>query len=803
MFSSRKPRFSILLFLWLLLFTSIFLVKIVQAAQVTWIVETVDAANYVGEYCSMKIDSNDNIHIAYYDDYWQNLKYAYFDGSNWSIEPVDHEDNMGKYCSLALDSNNRPHISYFDETNYFLKYAHWNGTTWFIYAVDNLSGGYTSIAVDSANNPHISYFEYDYCKLKYSYWNGYTWSTQTVDDPSTGSGTVGNGSSIALDSSNRPQIAYRSTTPDQLKFAKWNGTDWNIEVVDDLPVLDPSLVIDDYDVPFISYYDVDSTNLNYATWATDLWYKETVDASLDVGRWSSIALDSIGVPHISYYDLYWQDLKYAKNEPGLGWIIRTIDTVGNMGLNGTSIAFDSSNHVHISYNDATNHNLKIAKDPDETFSVNGYEGVDTNADTKDDSILLFIDVNTTYSGSLDVSVTAALISPSDAIVDDDYAVYTITGNQKESNTLTVTAPAGSPEGMYTVKLFLADEMGNPEGEITLDTAAYLYPLNSTPQVGYLQGTVTDFDTSLPSEFAQIYLNAFLETETNSTGQYSLELTPGDYTIMATDQEGSLYSSESVNVTITANTTTIQDLQLKRTNWKLTIASEGSGTTQADGQIEPENPPYLVTYPINSTVQVEAFPAEGWTLDHWLLEDDDIGASNPVSVFMDADHLLTAVFIEYSTTASIESCNSAGDQKDYFDLGETVFITGNGYAPSNTYNLYVVADTDWSDGMSIPTRISGTSNNVTSNTEGDIPSTAIWSNPQTIGKYDIVVDVNVNGVYDAGVDALDSSDVEVTAGMVIPEFAPFPFLLLLITLAIFAVLTCKVNGNNRTKSIMEK
>jgi hypothetical protein len=790
MFSSRRSEFSVVIIATLFLLASFSHIITVQAAQASWIVEPVDAANYVGEYCSMKIDSNDHIHIAYYDDYWKDLKYAYFDGSDWLIEPVDHVGNVGKYCSLALDSNNRPHISYFDETNYYLKYAWWNGINWSIATVDNLSGGYTSIAVDSANDPHISYFEYDYGKLKYAYWNGYTWSTQIVDDPITGSGTVGNGSSIALDSSNRPQIAYRSTVPDQLKFAKWNGTVWNIEVVDDLPVLDPSLVIDDYDVPFISYYDVGSANLKYAVWTISLWYKETVDASLNVGRYSSIALDSIGVPHISYYDLYWQDLKYAKNEPGVGWLIRTIDTVGNMGLNGTSIALDSSDHPHISYNDATNHDLKIAKDPDETFSVTGYEGLDTDADLKDDSILLYIDVNTTYSGSIDVSVTAVLISPSDAIVDDDYAVYTITGNQVESNTLTVTVPSGSPEGMYTVKLFLADEMGNPEGTITLDTAAYLYPLAAAPEVGYLQGTVTDFESSLPWQYAQIYLNGIPETDTNSTGQYSLDLTPGNYIIGATDEEGSLYSSEFVNVTIIANATVIQDLQLKRTNWILTIQAEGSGTIQCDIMAEPINAPYLVTYPINSTAQVEAFPAEGWKLDHWRLENESIGASNPASVFMDTNHLLTAVFTEYPTTTSVESCNSAGDQKDYFDLGETVYITGSGYSSSTTYNLYVVADTDWSDSMSIPTRIPGTSNNVTSNTEGVIPATPIWSNPQTIGKYDIVVDVNGNGVYNAGVDALDSSDVEVTAGMVIPEFAPFLFLTFFIMLTLFALFTAK-------------
>jgi hypothetical protein len=60
--------------------------------------------------------------------------------------------------------------------------------------------------------------------------------------------------------------------------------------------------------------------------------------------------------------------------------------------------------------------------------------------------------------------------------------------------------------------------------------------------------------------------------------------------------------------------------------------------------------------------------------------------------------------------------------------------------------------------------------VSSDSEGNIPPTPVWSDPLTPGKYDIVVDVNGNGVYDEGIDALDDNDIEVTAGFfVIPEY----------------------------------
>jgi hypothetical protein len=126
-------------------------------------------------------------------------------------------------------------------------------------------------------------------------------------------------------------------------------------------------------------------------------------------------------------------------------------------------------------------------------------------------------------------------------------------------------------------------------------------------------------------------------------------------------------------------------------------------------------------------------------------------------------------LSFLPSPTIESCNETGTQKDSFDLGETVYLNGSGYLPSTTYDLYVVEDVDWTDQMTIPARVPNTAINVTSDSSGKVAPTAVWSDPQTAGKYDIVLDVNGNGIYDAGVDAIDDNDVAVTAGLLIPEF----------------------------------
>jgi len=130
--------------------------------------------------------------------------------------------------------------------------------------------------------------------------------------------------------------------------------------------------------------------------------------------------------------------------------------------------------------------------------------------------------------------------------------------------------------------------------------------------------------------------------------------------------------------------------------------------------------------------------------------------------------------------SLESTDSAGVTRDKFDVVEDVYAGGSGYAANATYPIYVVTDTTWTEGMPIPSRVPGTATTVTTDAGGAIaysglegsgtPPALIWEHPLKLGEYDIVLDVNKNGLYDRFIDALDDRDVEVvTAGfLVIPE-----------------------------------
>ena len=74
----------------------------------------------------------------------------------------------------------------------------------------------------------------------------------------------------------------------------------------------------------ISYYDWTNHDLKYAAWDGSQWQIQTVDSAEDVGTHSSLALDAAGKPHISYSDSTNGGLKYAELVAE-DWQIQTVD----------------------------------------------------------------------------------------------------------------------------------------------------------------------------------------------------------------------------------------------------------------------------------------------------------------------------------------------------------------------------------------------------------------------------------------------------------------------------------------------
>jgi hypothetical protein len=83
------------------------------------------------------------------------------------------------------------------------------------------------------------------------------------------------------------------------------------------------------------------------------------------------------------------------------------------------------------------------------------------------------------------------------------------------------------------------------------------------------------------------------------------------------------------------------VEIPPTQYNLTVSVTGLGTTSPiPGQ-------YL--HDEGTTVTVDATPDTEWILDNWELDGMNVGTENPYSVTMNANHTLTAVFIEEAAT----------------------------------------------------------------------------------------------------------------------------------------------------------
>jgi hypothetical protein len=251
--------------------------------------------------------------------------------------------------------------------------TYWDGSAWQaqvnIQTVDiGGVGHYSSLAFDGNGNPAISYLDNSKRDLKFARWNGSSWVLQIVDsdgEPWYYTTQVGSYSSLAFDGSGNPAISYCDYTDfflNVLKLARWNGSSWVLQTVDSAGDVgyDTSLAFDGNGNPAISYRDNTNDSLKLARWNGSSWVLQTVDSSGMVGRGTSLAFDGSGNPAISYCD--YPDLfslvtvlKLARWN-GSSWVLQTVDSAGNSG----SLSFDGSGNPAISYR-STNDALKLAR----------------------------------------------------------------------------------------------------------------------------------------------------------------------------------------------------------------------------------------------------------------------------------------------------------------------------------------------------------------------------------------------------------------------------------------------------------
>jgi len=229
--------------------------------------------------------------------------------------------HIGADRVLAYDHHGNPGIAFFDVVDNDLNYARRvPGFGWHYQTIDSVGnvGEYPSLAFDRYERPAISYYDCGSGNLKFVHFDGAAWGTpQTVD----ADGEVGYDTSLAFDAQGRPGIAYYDDTNTRLKFVYDTNGDFRLD--DETPVV--------------------------------------VSQEFEEGETPSLVFDPLGRAMIAHLDSTNDDLRFSVNEPGIGWITTTVDSVHGTG-ESQSIAIDpDTGYPAIAYNDYMNHDLRYAE----------------------------------------------------------------------------------------------------------------------------------------------------------------------------------------------------------------------------------------------------------------------------------------------------------------------------------------------------------------------------------------------------------------------------------------------------------
>jgi hypothetical protein len=237
-----------------------------------WVITTVEAGVYACLYddISIALDNNNKAYISYFDGLNYDLKYATNATGAWVTAIIVNGSiggpNLPGYsASIKLDSDDKIHISYYDESapDRIMYITNASGL-WVPTTIDDenmFSAGWeTSLAIDDDNKIHITYYKQPEDTLEYATNVTGSWVITPIDDTS---GNVWN-AAIAIDSGDKAHVCYGSG--EAFKYATNATGSWVSSDVD-APYTggDCSIAVDDDDGIHISYYDGFNMKLKYAS----------------------------------------------------------------------------------------------------------------------------------------------------------------------------------------------------------------------------------------------------------------------------------------------------------------------------------------------------------------------------------------------------------------------------------------------------------------------------------------------------------------------------------------------------------
>lgn len=227
-------------------------------------------------------------------------------------------------------------------------------------------GTSTALAYDSKGFPQIAYRKAGQegtKTVKYARFDGTDWQIATVDPE--GQGRV----AMAMDSQDRPHIIYHAAEGNDLMHAMRVETGWATKLVDkglrDNRYYTIDLKADSNDRLHIIYARHVPVQNSYERMTYAFWDNGNITANLIIqdaftGKWATLALDAQERPNTAYYN-FGGDLRFAYLDQGV-WRQETIAKDGFVNSEGfyASMQYGRDQNFYISFQNQTTSKLRMA-----------------------------------------------------------------------------------------------------------------------------------------------------------------------------------------------------------------------------------------------------------------------------------------------------------------------------------------------------------------------------------------------------------------------------------------------------------
>lgn len=302
------------------------LIAVFAFSEVTWEREIVETGDDYFDFVwnSLAVDTSGAPHIVY-NELAINCKivYSHRTTSSWQQEIIESGPDLLYYAfALVFDADNIPHVSYYRRDNAvgktYVCYARREDTGWQRQVVDSCSNyaywfTYSSIDTDTLGLPGIAYILWNVADslhyIKYAHYNGTDWDASVVEYDSAYANSqvwpTDMSPSLKYDSRNTPHIVFYQYYHyvDTIKIARYDDTlgQWVVEPVIAMPMTASpvSLQLNSHDYPCIAHGW--GADVAYSWWDSVSWHTESTGTTMG---WSGIRIildiDSLDNPHIVY-----------------------------------------------------------------------------------------------------------------------------------------------------------------------------------------------------------------------------------------------------------------------------------------------------------------------------------------------------------------------------------------------------------------------------------------------------------------------------------------------------------------------